>query len=59
MERFGLSSAVDQMLSQQMLNENCVDRVAVCIIAFLPNIYDSSASERNGYIKELTEVKII
>ena len=56
MERFGLSSSVDQILSQQMINDSCVDRVVVCIVAFLPNIYDSNASERNGYIKELTEV---
>ena len=56
MERFGIESAVDQMLSQAQLQENCIDRVSVCIVAFLPNIYDSNASQRNGYIKDLTEV---
>jgi len=56
MDRFGLETAVDQMLSQPQLQESCIDRVAVCIIAFLPNIYDSSAEQRNTYIKDLTDV---
>jgi hypothetical protein len=56
MERFGITNSVDQMLSQPMLQESCMDKVAVCIIAFLPNMVDSSASQRNSYIKELTEV---
>jgi len=57
MEKFGIDTSVDQIISQEQLNENCVDRVAVCIVAFLPNIYDSTAAQRKEYIKELTEVK--
>ncbi len=56
MERFGIALSVDQLLSQDMMQENCIDKVTVCIVAFLPNIYDSSAAQRNGYIKDLKEV---
>lgn len=57
MEKFGIATSVDQIVSQKQLDDSCVERVAVCIIAFLPNIFDSTAAQRNAYIKELTEVK--
>ena len=28
----------------------------ICVVAFLPNIYDSSANERNEYIQKLENV---
>jgi hypothetical protein len=31
----------------------------VCLIGFLPHIYDSSADERNAYIKIMTDVRQI
>jgi len=56
MEQYGIEASIDQLISETMLQENCVDKTVACIIAFLPNIYDSSAEQRNGYIKELVEV---
>ena len=36
---------------QKVYDSQCTS--GVCVIAFLPNIYESSAQDRNGYIKSL------
>lgn len=46
---------VEQLISQDMLKENCEIGAPLCIIAFLPHIYDSSAKERNEYLDILSE----
>ena len=56
MEKLGIEIKIDQLLSQDQLNENCIDKVSVCIIAFLPNIYDSSKEQRNMYLNQLNNV---
>jgi hypothetical protein len=35
--------------------ENCKGSV-ICVVSFLPNIYDSSANERNDYLKKIENV---
>ena len=49
----GKPPKLNQLLSEDDLKSNC-DK-SVCVIAFLPHIYDSSANERNKYIETFTE----
>ena len=53
---YGIESNIDQMQSQSQLEERCIEKNVVCLISFLPNIYDSSAAQRNEYIKQLSDV---
>jgi len=43
---------VDELVHQDVLNEKC--EKGICIIAFLPDIYDGGKVDRNNYIKLLT-----
>jgi protein disulfide-isomerase A6 len=40
-----------QLTNQEQFNEYCTDYRGVLVLAFLPHIYDTTASERNDYIK--------
>ncbi len=53
LEKFGVIPEVEQLLNQDQFKETCEDRTGVCIIAFLPHLYDSTASQRNAYIDEI------
>lgn len=44
-----------QLTDKETFQEFCEDFKGICIIAFLPHIYDSSKEERNGYIGILEE----
>lgn len=46
---------VAQLLESGTFDKLCEAQKSICLIAFLPHIYDSSASERNGYIDLLKE----
>ena len=50
----GKPPKLGQLLSAEELTANCEKNV--CVLAFLPHIYDSSANERNKYIGTFTEV---
>jgi protein disulfide-isomerase A6 len=50
----GKPPKLNQLLGAGDLKNNCEKNV--CVIAFLPHIYDSSANERNKYIESFTEV---
>ena len=43
-----------QLIDQETFDKVC-DANLICLIAFLPHIYDSSAEERNGYLELLKE----
>jgi len=47
---------VSQLLNSDSFDKLCDQKQTICILAFLPHIYDSSAAERNGYIDVLKEV---
>ena len=49
----GKPPSIPQLISSEVLNNNCEKEV--CIIAFLPHIYDSTAEERGRYISTFTE----
>lgn len=44
------------MTSKEILKENCADYNGVCLLVFLPHIYDSNKEERNNYINTVLEV---
>lgn len=48
---------LQEMVSQEVFNEACVDTPGLCIIAFLPNLLDSSEQKRQEYIEELETIK--
>jgi protein disulfide-isomerase A6 len=54
LDSLGKGPKMSQLLSEEDLKSSC-DRV-VCILAFLPHIYDSSSEERNKYIDTLSQV---
>jgi len=45
-----------QLLNKAQFDEYCTDYKGVLVIAFLPHIYDSSAGERNAYIKIVEDI---
>lgn len=45
---------VDEIVNQEVLDEKCTK--GICILAFLPDIYEGGKTERNRYINMLTEL---
>jgi len=45
-----------QLINKDLYKEYCGEFRGVCVIAFLPHIYDSSAEERNNYLKLVEDV---
>jgi protein disulfide-isomerase A6 len=52
LEKADISPDIHEIFNQKVYDENCKGQT-VCIISFLPNIYDSNAIERNQYIKTI------
>jgi len=46
---------VHELIKQNVYAENCNGPV-ICVINFLPNIYDSNTKERKDYIKMIKKV---
>lgn len=46
---------VHELIKQSVYDSECTGSV-ICIISFLPNIYDSNANERNGYLATVKKV---
>ena len=46
---------IHELISQKVYDNICQGQT-ICIITFLPNIYDSNAAERNGYLETLQKV---
>lgn len=57
----GLADAADiepevhELIKQSLYDENCKGPV-ICVMSFLPNIYDSNAKERNNYLDIIKKV---
>lgn len=52
----GGSVLFGQLTDKAVFKEFCEDFRGICIISFLPHIYDCTKEERNGYINILEEV---
>jgi protein disulfide-isomerase A6 len=47
---------VEQLVDKDIFEKYCTNLRGVCLIGFLPHIYDSSAKERSDYIEILQEL---
>ena len=54
LESLGTGPKLPQLLGNDVLNDYCGK--SVCVIGFLPHIYDSSVAERNGYLTSLVDI---
>lgn len=53
METYGISQEIDQIVNETILDSKCKEGNKVCIISFLPHIFDSSAKDRKNYIDQI------
>ena len=54
-EKADIEPDVHELIKQSVYTEHCSGPV-ICVISFLPNIFDSSAKERNFHISLLKKV---
>ena len=51
-ERADIEPDVHELIKQSIYDQNCEGPV-ICVVNFLPNIFDSSAAERNTYLQTI------
>ena len=58
LEAAGVPPNIPQITSQTVLEDTCLggDAAKICVIMFVPHIYDSSAKDRERYLATLAEV---
>mmetsp|Transcript_30822 Transcript_30822/g.30328 ORF Transcript_30822/g.30328 Transcript_30822/m.30328 type:complete len:161 (+) Transcript_30822:796-1278(+) len=49
-EKADIEPEIHELYNQKVYDEHCKGQT-ICVLAFLPNIYDSNAKERNEYIE--------
>lgn len=54
-EKADIEPDVHEIVKQGVYDDNCQGPV-VCVLSFLPNIYDSNAKERKGYLSTINAV---
>jgi len=54
-EKADIEPDVHELFKQSVLDEECKGQT-ICVLNFLPNIYDSNAKERNGYLDLVKKV---
>ena len=52
LEKADVQPEIHELTNQKIFDSKCQGQV-ICIISFLPNIYDSNANERTGYIESI------
>ena len=54
----GVPPNTPQVVSQTVFDDSCTssDSAKICVVMFVPHIYDSSAKDRQNYINTLGEV---
>lgn len=52
----GVGPKITQVTNTDTFTDACGQSGKVCVVLFVPHIYDSSAKARNGYIETLGEV---
>ena len=55
-EDSGVPAKVDQIVDQASFDGLCGAKGKICVLLFVPHIYDSSATERNKLVEQLTGV---
>ena len=54
-EKADIEPDILELINQKVYDDNCKGQI-ICIVTFLPNIYDSNANERNGYLTVMKKV---
>jgi hypothetical protein len=52
----GPPTQIEELLSNEMFDEKCVQRTGICILAFLPHLLDENAAQRSKRLSTLTAV---
>lgn len=55
LDKANIDPEIFELNSQKIYDTNC-QGVKICVITFVPNIYESNKDERNNYIAQLMEV---
>ncbi len=53
-EQADVEPEIHELLAQNTYNDNCQGQV-ICVVTFLPNIYDSNAADRNKQLQLLMQ----
>lgn len=59
LQKYGYIPDINQIYNTQIYTQECIDSGKSCVLAFLPNIYESSAKERNSYIEVFKKTSTI
>jgi len=54
-EKADIEPDLHELYNQKIYDEECKGQV-ICVLSFLPNIFDSNAKERKGYIEMVKKV---
>ena len=55
LEKADIQPEIYELINQKVYDTNCQGQV-ICVVSFLPNIFDSNAAERKGYLETITSV---
>lgn len=55
LERADIPPTIHELFNQKAYDQNC-QGTTICIVTFLPNIYESSAVDRNAYLETVMQV---
>jgi protein disulfide-isomerase A6 len=55
LEKSDIEPELHELVSKKVYENNC-SGTKICVLAFMPNIYDSSAKERNEYMETYMKV---
>ena len=47
---------IEELVSNEVFEEKCVQRSGICIISFLPHLLDENAAQRNKYLATLSAI---
>ena len=56
LEDSGVPPKINQVTNPAAFNELCEQKGRICVLLFVPHIYDSNAKQRNDYIQVFTDV---
>ncbi|TNV74553.1 hypothetical protein FGO68_gene16110 [Halteria grandinella] len=55
LDKADVAPEVHELITQDVYDKNCKGQV-ICIVSFLPHLFDSDANQRRGYIQAITTV---
>lgn len=55
LDKADIQPDIHELIKQSIYDKECKGQV-ICVLTFLPNIYDSNAAERKGYLDSIMKV---